>query len=80
MQAVATNLKTINGLRVTPYIADQINVPQAIIEAPHTGGAGGFRTVGGTAFFTTLSTVTLDYFLFDGTNWRLWTRITGQTI
>jgi hypothetical protein len=35
MQGVATNLKTITGLRVFPYIADQINPPTAIIEAPH---------------------------------------------
>ena len=46
----------------------------------YTGGAGGFRTGGAAAFVTTLSTVTLDYFLFDGTNWRIWARITGQAI
>jgi hypothetical protein len=37
-----------------------------------------FLTGGGVAVVTTLSTVTMDYFVWDGTNWRLVSRITGQ--
>lgn len=46
----------------------------------YAGGAGGFRATGVTAFLTTASTITIDYFVFDGTNWRIWSRATGQTI
>lgn len=34
MEGIETRLKTIAGLRVTEYIADQINPPQAIIGVP----------------------------------------------
>lgn len=39
-----------------------------------------FKTGGAVAFATTLSTVTLDTFAYDGTNWRICSRITGQAI
>ena len=39
-----------------------------------------FKTAGATAVSTTLSTKNLDIFFFDGTNWRILSRITGQTI
>jgi hypothetical protein len=34
MQGIETRLKTIDGLRVTYYIADQVNPPQAVVGCP----------------------------------------------
>jgi hypothetical protein len=39
-----------------------------------------FKTAGGAAISTTLSTKNIDVFYYDGTNWRLFSRLTGQTI
>lgn len=42
------------------------------------GGLGGFRVVGAAAFVTTLNTITVDEFIFDGSFFRLTSRQTGQ--
>lgn len=34
MQGIEARLKTISGLRVTSYVADQINPPQAVVGVP----------------------------------------------
>lgn len=34
MDGIATNLRTISGLRVTAYVPDQINPPQAVVDFP----------------------------------------------
>ena len=39
-----------------------------------------FKTAGAAAIVTTLSTKNIDVFFFDGTNWRLISRMTGQTV
>lgn len=39
-----------------------------------------FKTGGAAAVTTTLSTKNIDVFFFDGTNWRIIARITGQAI
>lgn len=39
-----------------------------------------FKTAGAAAVSTTLSTKNIDVFFYDGTNWRIVSRITGQTV
>lgn len=56
MLGIETRLKTISGLRVTEYAADQINPPHAIVGVPPIPE---YRTTMGRGYFTIEPTVTV---------------------